>query len=118
MEAVAQKDLVKTLNEKLGVLLWEELQRKIVFGADVRAAMAYVESGNADLAFVYQTDATVAAGLDVIDVVPADSYSRIVYPALLLNGSSDAANEFFEFLGGDEASAIFAARGFSVPEGD
>ena len=33
----------------------DELLPKMVFAADVRAALAYVESGNADAAFVYET---------------------------------------------------------------
>lgn len=94
--------------------LWDALQRKMVFGADVRATMAYVESGNADVAFVYRTDAAIAGGLEVIDVVPVDSYPQIVYPALLMNGASNTAVEFFRFLSGERASAIFDARGFIV----
>ncbi|MCI0771630.1 MAG: substrate-binding domain-containing protein, partial [Chloroflexi bacterium] len=72
------------------------------------------ESGNADVAFVYRTDAAIAGGLEVIDVVPVDSYPQIVYPALLMNGASNAAAEFFRFLSGERASAIFDARGFIV----
>lgn len=99
--------------------LWDELQSKMAFGADVRATMAYVESGNADVAFVYQTDAAIAGGLEVIDVVPIDSYSKIAYPAVLLSGGDNpaAATEFFDFLNGEEALRILVNHGFSILEG-
>ena len=100
--------------------LWDELQTKMVFGADVRATMAYVESGNADVAFVYETDATISAGLTVIDAVPTDSYSQIVYPALLLDRSENGSNNegtaeaFFAFLSSNEASSRFQSSGFTI----
>ena len=72
--------------------LWDDLQIKMVFGADVRATMAYVESGNADVAFVYQTDTTISKGLTMIDAVPTDSYSQIVYPILLLERGENNKN--------------------------
>ena len=100
--------------------LWDELQRKMIFGADVRAAMAYVESGNADVALVYQTDAAVAVGLTVIDIVPTESYSAIVYPGVLLMGGRNpvAGARFLKYLMGETASGIFAAHGFTPLLGD
>lgn len=96
--------------------LWDELQQKMVFGADVRTTMAYVESGNADVAFVYETDAATSDDLVVMDVVPVDSYSKIVYPAVLMGRSSDneAAGSFFEYLNSKEASSHFKTRGFTI----
>ena len=100
--------------------LWGALQAKMVFGADVRATLAYVESGNADVAFVYHTDATISEGLTVIDAVPTDSYSQIVYPALLLdrgensNNNEGAADAFFAFLSSNESSSRFQASGFTI----
>lgn len=95
--------------------LWDELQHKMIFGADVRAAMAYVESGNADVALVYQTDASAAAGLKVVDIVPADSYPTIVYPGVLLKGGKNPISgaRFLKYLQGEAASDIFAAHGFT-----
>jgi molybdate transport system substrate-binding protein len=99
--------------------LWDDLQTKMVFGADVRATMAYVESGNADVAFVYQTDTTISKGLTMVDAVPTDSYSQIVYPILLLergenNKTEGTADGFFNFLSGNKASGRFQASGFTI----
>ena len=102
--------------ESLG--LWKELQSKLVLGADVRATLAYVESGNADAAIVYATDARVARNVDIFDIVPADSYSRIVYPVAIVEGSADkrAVTEFIDFLMSAKAQDIFRTHSFELAE--
>ena len=59
--------------------LWETVQDRLIKGVDVRATMAYVESGNVDAAIVYKTDAAVAEDALVLDVVPPGSYSPVIY---------------------------------------
>ena len=98
--------------EKLG--LWDELQPKLVFGADVRATLAYLESGNVEAALVYVTDARAGRNVEVLDIVPNDSYSRIVYPAAVVKVSSEkeGVKPFLEFLQGATAQEIFRKHGF------
>ena len=73
--AIADPDLAPAGiygREALGRLgLWELLLPALVFGADVRAALAYLESGNVDAALVYATDAREAPGVRALDIVPA-----------------------------------------------
>ncbi len=94
--------------------LWDTLQPKIVLGQDVRATMAFVEVGNADIALVYATDATVARGVETLDIVPHDSYGPIVYPVIMVSSddATDAANAFVQFLLGSDAQEIFRSYGF------
>ena len=94
--------------------LWESLQEKIVTAPDVRAAMAFVEAGNASVGIVYATDAVIARGLDTVDIFPHDSYGPIVYPVVTvaLDDRSEAADDFVRFLTGAEAGEIFRAHGF------
>ena len=40
--------------------LWDGLLPRIVFANDVRATLSYVQTGNADAGFLYQTDAATA----------------------------------------------------------
>ena len=96
--------------------LWEPSGGSLVFAPDVRAALAYVESGNVDAAIVYRTDAEAVQGVHVLDIVPADSYERIVYPAAVVGRSSSEAlaARFVEFLRGPEAQAIFRRHGFEA----
>ena len=98
--------------------LWDELLPKMVFAADVRSALAYVESGNADAALVYATDAASSELAMVAVVAPADSHSPIVYPAAVIadSGYEDSAWRLVEYLRGAEAREVFAAYGFTSAE--
>lgn len=94
--------------------LWESLQEKIVTAPDVRAAMAFVEAGNASVGIVYATDAVIAKGLETVDIFPHDSYGPIVYPVVTvaLGERNEAADDFVQFLTGEAAGEIFRAHGF------
>ncbi len=94
--------------------LWESLQEKIVTAPDVRAAMAFVEAGNASVGIVYATDAVIAKGLETVDIFPHDSYGPIVYPVVTvaLDERNEAAADFVRFLTGAAAGEIFRAHGF------
>lgn len=96
--------------------LWDGLQRKLVFGPDVRATLAYVESGNADAALVYATDARAGRNIEILDVVPADSYPRIVYPVAVVRREEQgaAAIEFLDYVRSAAARAIFVKHGFEA----
>ncbi len=105
----------KTAMQTLGV--WDALLPKFVFARDVRSAVAYVQSGNADAAFVYQTDARIAPELTALDIVPADAYPRIVYPAAVITDADNELNKqaaaFVEYLRSDVAIEIFRKSGFT-----
>ncbi len=94
--------------------LWESLQDKMVTAPDVRAAMAFVEAGNASVGIVYATDAVIARGLDTVDIFPHDSYGPIVYPVVTvaLDERNEVADDFVQFLTGEAAGEIFRAHGF------
>ena len=95
--------------------LWAELSPKIVPSGSVRAALAAVESGAADAAIVYRTDARIALKATVAYVVPIDRGPRIVYPAALVKGSRvpDESKRFLDFLRGATASRLFERFGFT-----
>lgn len=99
---------------RLGI--WEAVQEKLVLGVDVRATLAYVESGEVDVGIVYKTDAAISESVKVIYQFPNSSHSPIVYPAVVLKTAKHKAlaQEFLEHLGTSEAAAIFERYGFSV----
>ena len=80
---------------------------------------AYLESGNVDAALVYATDAREAPGVRALDIVPADSYTPIEYPAAVIEDSENrgAALEFVRFLKSDAAQRIFERHGFRTTGG-
>jgi molybdate transport system substrate-binding protein len=104
----------KTWLEKEG--LWEALEPRMVPSGSVRAALAAVESGAADAAIVYRTDARVALKATVAYVVAADRGPRIVYPAALVRGSAAQAEarRFLDYLRGGNAARTFERFGFAL----
>ena len=100
--------------EKLG--LWETLQPKLVPAENVRAALAVVESGNAEAGIVYKTDAAVSKNVKVALEIPAAEGPKIVYPVALVAESrhAAAAKKFLARLDGQEAGAVFTKLGFSL----
>jgi molybdate transport system substrate-binding protein len=94
--------------------IWKAYERRIVPAANVRAALAAVESGAADAAIVYATDVRAARTAVIAVLVPADQGPRIVYPAALLTAARNPADagRFLAFLRSPKASAIFARYGF------
>ena len=95
--------------------VWDRLRDKILLGKDVRAAMTYVEIGNADAGIVYRTDALSSDSLEVAHSVDPALHSTIIYPAVAVNGSSNTgdASEYIEYLSSEEAISIFRRFGFS-----
>ena len=96
--------------------LWETVHPKLIFGADVRATLAYVASGNVDVAIVYKTDTVVSHYIKVLYQVPPEAYTRIIYPAVIMKNSSQKqlARRFITYLHSAGKSEIFEKHGFTV----
>jgi molybdate transport system substrate-binding protein len=96
--------------------LWDRLQPKLVFAADVRQVLAQVASGNADAGIVYATDARTEPKVRVACAAPPNTHAPVVYPVAVLANTHhpDAARSFGRFLAGPEARAIFERHGFTV----
>lgn len=97
--------------------LWDAVQKRVVPTLDVRAALLAVQSGAAEAALVYATDARVAAGARVLLEWPAACQPRIRY-AVARTRNAEAprgAAAFVDFVT-DPARAIFwAEQGFVPP---
>ena len=106
----------RTALQNLG--LWDGLLPRIVFANDVRATLSYVQTGNADAGFLYQTDAANAEDITVLDIVPTDSYPDVVYPAAVVRSTDNVqgAEAMLEFLQSDAAKEIFRRHGFTPLE--
>ncbi|WP_299485586.1 molybdate ABC transporter substrate-binding protein [Acaryochloris sp. IP29b_bin.137] len=94
--------------------LLESLQSKFVFGNNVRAVLAAVESGNAELGMVYATDAVLSPQVKVLTTIPTKSHSPIVYPIGVVQNASHpaAAQAFIDFLNTETAQNTFERFGF------
>jgi molybdate transport system substrate-binding protein len=97
--------------------LWTSLEGRIVPSGSVRAALSAVETGNADAAVVYRSDALGRTSVTVSYVVPVEDAPAIIYPAAIVASSpaADRARRYIDWLRGPDATAIFTAAGFALP---
>jgi molybdate transport system substrate-binding protein len=91
--------------------LWPAIEPKVVPCENVRAALAAVESGGADAAIVYATDARLAKRTKIalqIDTVKA------TYPIAVVRGAkhAEAARRFVDYCRSDEGMRVFRKFGF------
>lgn len=94
--------------------LWAAVAPKVVPCENVRAALAVVETGNADAAIVYKTDAAISQRVKVAVEIPAADGPRISYPVALMKDSkhAKAARKFLDYLESDAAGKVFQKFGF------
>lgn len=95
--------------------LEESLGDRLVLGSDVRQVLAWVQAGEVDAGFVYASDAAITDQIRMVAMAPADSHTAIVYPAAIIQTSSQetAARQWLEFLCSEPARLIFAQYGFT-----
>jgi molybdate transport system substrate-binding protein len=100
------------------VKLWDKVESKVVPAENVRAAMAVVESGNAEAGIVYKTDAAISKKVTIALEIAAAEGPKITYPVALAKDSRNAAaaKKFLVWLAGKEAAKTFRKFGFSVIE--
>lgn len=98
--------------------LWEALSSKMIFAKDVTQVLTYVESGNVDAGFVYESDAKGSSNIQIGLVVDEESHAPILYPAGVVAASEhqEEAGQFLQFLQSREARQVFVDHGFTVPE--
>ena len=98
--------------------LWTQLQSKLLPLANVRGALAAVESGGADAAIVYESDAAASRSVQLAYAFASGSGPSISYPAAIVAKSQNrvAAEKFLTFLRSKGASEIFRRFKFSVQD--
>jgi molybdate transport system substrate-binding protein len=98
---------------------WAALRPRLVPVGSVRAALAAVENGGADAAFVYESDVTASRRAVLAFVVSGPGSPRIVYPAAIVRRGPNraGAERFLAFLASSTASAIFERFRFTAAGG-
>jgi molybdate transport system substrate-binding protein len=97
--------------QKAGV--WDRLRSRVREAGDVRAALAYVSSGEVDAGIVYATDAA-AGSVRLLLRIPEELHTPIRYPLVLLRrrAAHPQARRLYDYLGGDVAA--FRRAGFTT----
>ena len=92
---------------------WAAVEKKIAMAENVRVALALVARSEAVLGIVYETDAKVEPGVQIIGIFPSDAHPPIVYPvAATVNAKPEAAS-YLNFLRSGTAKAVFEQYGFT-----
>src|SRR5579859_5940262 len=91
------------------------LKSKIVYAANVRQVLAYVETGNAAAGLVYITDARISTRVRTVAAAPPDSHDPILYPVAMLKTSKspEAARALLDALESPQSFALFEKYGFT-----
>ncbi|MCA8979742.1 MAG: molybdate ABC transporter substrate-binding protein [Planctomycetes bacterium] len=96
---------------RIGLL--NALEGKLSRAANVRAALAAVQSGACEYGIVYASDLSAAPELRVVHRVPSSELPAIEYAGVVLVDAPDVeeARAFLEFCTSDEGRAIFERHG-------
>lgn len=94
--------------------MWDSLREKAILTKDVRQVLTYVETENADLGFVYKSDALLSEQIKILATIDEGLHQPIVYPAAVTEGSKtqEEAKQFLQYLLQEEAREIFKKYGF------
>jgi molybdate transport system substrate-binding protein len=112
-DSVPAGKYAKAALENLGV--WRSVEGSVARGENVRAAMAFVERGEAAAGVVYGTDAALSKKVVVVDTFPAITHGPITYPVAIVKGQDSPEPQAFRaFMLSDAAKAIYRKYGFEV----
>jgi molybdate transport system substrate-binding protein len=102
----------KAALESLGA--WAAAEGKLAMAENVRAALVLVARGEAVLGIVYETDAKVEPGVEIVGYFPQTSHPPIVYPAAATAKTKPEAAEFLAMLRSPQARAVLERYGFTL----
>lgn len=118
--AIANPDSVpagKYARQALGYFgAWVGVESETARAENVRAALRFVEAGEAAAGIVYATDAKASGNkIVVVAEFPAGSHTPITYPAAVIAGKGEGPGKgFVEFLASPEARSAFESAGFGL----
>ncbi|MCC7351756.1 MAG: molybdate ABC transporter substrate-binding protein [Phycisphaerales bacterium] len=94
--------------------LMDLVKGKLVYAANVRQVLDYVERGEVDAGLVYQSDAMTSDQVRVVAVALSTWHTPIEYPAGALKNSDrkGQAETFIQWLAGPDGQKILQKHGF------
>ncbi len=93
--------------------IWPRLSSKLVSGQDVRAALSYVESGEADAGLVYASDVKVSHRVKLMFALPPRWQPKIRYVVAPLKNASPLAEKILRGLQSQRCGQVFRKYGFT-----
>jgi molybdate transport system substrate-binding protein len=104
----------KQAMERAGV--WDKVQPRVVYGENVQQTLQFAQSGNADVAIVALSLATVTPGDWA--TVPPDLHDRIDQALVVCSHGTagvDAGRRFTTFVGSPDGRTVMRKYGFLLP---
>ena len=99
-----------------GMGLWNKLQSKLVRGENIAQTYQFVESGNASLGFIAQSQHYLPSSRVKDSVwIPSESLYDPIYQQAVLLRSTPATEAFWSFLQTDAAKAVITRFGYRLP---
>ncbi len=94
----------------------DAISSKLVFAKDVKEVLAWSTSGNAELGFVYKSDALSSDSCKIIETISEDKHSPITYPIGIIKASKnpEISKSFEDFLFTDTCKQIFEKYGYGI----
>ncbi len=98
--------------------IWKKATGKMIFANNVRQALAWLEAGEVDAAFIYRTDAFISQKVKIAAEFLTVKGKKIIYPAAITKrGKSNPESAAFEaFILSDKGQDILAKNGFIKAE--
>ena len=97
--------------------MWDDLNdhNKLILAKDVRQVLTYVETGNADIGFVYESDARTSDKINIAATVDNELHDPIIYPAAVITDTKHKkeATDLIAFMNSKQAQEILAKYGFN-----
>jgi molybdate transport system substrate-binding protein len=95
--------------------LWNALEPKFVYGANVRQVLDYVLRGEASVGFVYRSDAAQFSDrTQIVHIVDSALHRPIRYPVAITKNARnpEGGRAFIQFLRSSQGTAILNRHGF------
>ncbi|MBN2618239.1 MAG: molybdate ABC transporter substrate-binding protein [Spirochaetales bacterium] len=94
---------------------YKELSSRLQPCSDVRAALAVVEYGEAELGIVYSSDAMQSKKVKIVGTFPSESHTTVQYFCGTTKNITDVGQLFYKFILEDEdVSRIYLKYGFKL----
>lgn len=97
--------------QKMGI--WSKIKSRVLPAIDVRAALTYVEHGEADCGIVYKTDALISSKVKIVAHLPPEVQPDIRYAVAIPKQSTNQQSELlFRHFHSNQAQKLFEKHGF------
>lgn len=114
-EVVPAGSYAKTALTKAGS--WDTISNKISLGGNVTEVLSWVESGSAEVGFVYSTDAASSSKVTVLEKIDNSLLDiPVIYPIGRVSKTKHKkeADNFMKFLQSKSSKEVFKKNGFTI----